>query len=167
MSIHPARIVATNGVEPLPRYARRRGTRGFAAFVTGLAGLVVLAVGAVVLPATALDSLVLSWLVPLAVAFGLAHLVAAYGLIRGRAWSANLTGYLAAAGIGVAAYGLLLTLTGADPFGATSSLSPGTAWAEGLGLLIWMIGLWSVAARYAWKGVRLLRPSARPVAMAA
>ena len=35
---------------PLPRYAHRRGTRGFAAFVIGLAGFVVLGVGAVVLP---------------------------------------------------------------------------------------------------------------------
>ena len=158
---------ATIRTAPAPRYTLRRGTRGFAAFVTGLAGMVVLAVGAVVLPATALDSLVLSWLVPLAIAFGLAHLVAAYGLVRGRAWSANLTGYLAAAGIGIAAYGLILTLTGADPFGATSSLSPGTAWAEGLGLLIWMIGLWAVAARSAWKGVRLLRPAIRPSSTAA
>ena len=34
----------------VPRYAQRRGTRGFAAFVTLLAGFVVLAVGLVVLP---------------------------------------------------------------------------------------------------------------------
>jgi hypothetical protein len=140
-------------VPSLPRHAHRRGTRGFAAFVTALAGFVVLAVGAVVLPTTALDSLALSWLVPLTVAFGTAHFVATYGLIRRRAWSASLTGYLAAVGIGVAAYGLLLTLTGMDPFGATSKLDPGRAWAEGLGLLIWMIGLWVVAARFALKGV--------------
>ena len=69
----------------VPRHALRRGTRGFAAFVTGLAGLVVLGVGAVVLPASSLDGLALAWLVPLAVAFGLAHLVAAYGLVRRRA----------------------------------------------------------------------------------
>ena len=37
-------------------------------------------------------------------------------------WSARLVGYLAAIGIGVAAYVLLVTLTGLDPFGATSSL---------------------------------------------
>ena len=39
-----------------------------------------------------------------------------------------------------------------DPFGATSKLPSARAWAEGLGLLIWMIGLWLVAARYAFKG---------------
>ncbi len=138
----------------LPRYAHRRGTRGFAAFVVTLAGLVVLGVGAVVLPNTTIDSLALSWLVPLTVAFGLAHFVAAYGLIRRRAWSAALTGYLAAIGLGVAVYGLMLTLTGADPFTATSSLPSDRAWAEGLGLLIWMIGLWVVAARFAWKAIR-------------
>ena len=140
----------------LPRYAHRRGTRGFAAFVVSLAGFVVLGVGAVVLPTTALGSLALSWLVPLTVAFGIAHFVAAYGLIRRRSWSAALTGYLAAIGLGVAIYGLMLALTGADPFGATSSLPSDRAWAQGVGLLVWMIGLWVVAARFAWKAVRPL-----------
>jgi hypothetical protein len=138
----------------LPRYAHRRGTRGFAAFVVTLAGLVVLGVGAVVLPNTALGSFELTWLVPLAIAFGLAHFVAAYGLVRRRAWSAALTGYLAAIGLGVVAYGLLLTLTGLDPFAATSSLPSDRATVEGVGLLIWMTGLWLVAARYAFKAFR-------------
>jgi hypothetical protein len=56
-------------------------------------------------------------------------------------------------GVGVAIYGLLLTLTGADPFGTTSELPAQRAWAEGAGLLVWMIGVWLVAARYALKGV--------------
>ena len=137
----------------LPRYAHRRGTRGFAAFVTLLAGFAVLGVGAVVLPNTTLGSLALSWLVPLTVAFGIGHFVAAYGLIRRRTWSVALTGYLAAIGLGVAAYGLLLTLTGLDPFGATSTLPAAQASAEGVGLLLWMSGLWLVAARFAWKGI--------------
>jgi hypothetical protein len=137
----------------LPRYAHRRGTRGFAAFLTGLAGFVILAVGAVVLPTTTLAAVALSWLIPLTVAFGIAHFVAAWGLIRRAGWSGSLTGYLAAVGIGVAAFGLLLTLTGADPFGATSRLPSDRAWAEGLGLLIWMIGLWVFAARFALKAV--------------
>jgi hypothetical protein len=64
--------------------------------------------------------------------------------------------YLAAIGLGVAVYGLMLTLTGADPFGATSALPSDRAWAQGVGLLVWMIGLWLVAARYAWKAVRPL-----------
>jgi hypothetical protein len=88
------------------------------------------------------------------VAFGIAHFVAAFGLIRRRDWSASLTGYLAAIGIGVAAYGLLVTLTGLDPFGATSSLPSDQARAEGVGLLIWMAGLWLLAVRSATKAVR-------------
>jgi hypothetical protein len=157
-------MTATAGTARLPRYAHRRGTRGFAAIVTSLAGLVVLAIGGVVLPTTSLDRLALSWLIPLTVAFGLAHGVAAYGLIRRRAWSRSLAGYLAAIGIGVAVYGLLLTVTGADPFGATSSLPPDRAVAQGLGLLLWMIGLWVVAARFAWKGVPPIdsSPATRP-----
>ena len=66
---------------------------------------------------------------------------------------------MAAIGIGIAAYGLILTLTGVDPFGATSTLPSSRAWAEGLGLLIWMIGLWLVAARYAFKAFRPIKPN--------
>jgi len=148
----------------LPRYAHRRGTRGFAAFVIVIAGFVVLGVGAVVLPSVKLDSIAASWLIPLTVAFGLAHFVAAYGLIRRRDWGGRLVGYLAAIGIGVAAYGLILTLTGMDPFGATSKLPSSRAWAEGLGLLIWMIGLWLGAARYAFKAIRPIKPNAAAIA---
>lgn len=137
----------------LPRFAHRRGTRGFAAFVTALAGFVVLGVGAVVLPTSALDRIAMSWLVPAAVGFGIAHFVAVVGLVRRSSWSAALTGYLAAIGIGVAAYGLLVTLTGLDPFGATSSLPGDRARAEGVGLLLWMIGLWALAARFAARGI--------------
>jgi hypothetical protein len=147
-------VPVTRPSSPLPRHVYRRGTRGFAAFVIGLAGFVVLGIGAVVLPNTPFDRLAMSWLIPLSIVFGIAHLVAAFGLIRRRAWSASLTGYLAAIGIGVAAYGMLVTLTGLDPFGATSSLPGEQARAEGLGLLLWMIGLWVLGARFAIRGFR-------------
>src|SRR5512143_516337 len=140
----------------LPRHALRRGTRGFAALVTWLAGCIVSAIGLAVLPATSLDRLALGWLVPLAVAFGAAHFVAAWGLLAGRRWSGALTGYLAAIGIGVAVYGLLATLTGLDPFAATSALPADRARADGFGLLVWMIGMWLVAARFAWRAFRPL-----------
>lgn len=143
----------TSSRAALPRYAHRRGTRAFAAFVIGLAGFVVLGIGVVVLPNTPFDRLAMSWLIPLSVAFGIAHFVAAFGLIQRRSWSAALTGYLAAIGIGVAAYGLLVTMTGLDPFGATSSLPADQARAEGVGLLLWMIGLWTVGARSAFRGI--------------
>ena len=147
-------IPVTRPSSPLPRHAHRRGTRGFAAFVIGLAGFVVLGIGAVVLPNASFDRLAMSWLIPLIVVFGIAHFVAAIGLIRRRSWAASLTGYLAAIGIGVAAYGLLVTMTGLDPFGATSSLPGDQARAEGVGLLLWMIGLWALGARFAIRGFR-------------
>ena len=147
-------IPVTRPPSPLPRHAYRRGTRGFAAFVIGLAGFVVLGVGAVALPNTPFDRVAMSWLISLSITYGIAHLVAAVGLIRRRAWSASLTGYLAAIGIGVAAYGLLVTLTGLDPFSATSSLPSDQARAEGIGLLVWMIGLWALGARFAIRGFR-------------
>ena len=133
---------------------RRRGTRGFAAFTTFLAGAAVLGIGLVALPSASIEPTTRSLLVIPTVAFGVAHLVAVVGLIRGRAWSGRLTAYLAAIGIGVAAYGLLVTLTRLDPIGATSSLPAGVARAQGFGLMVWMIGLWSVAARFAWRGSR-------------
>ena len=143
----------TNSHAALPRYAHRRGTRGFGAFVIGLAGFVVLGIGVVVLPNTSFDRVAMSWLIPLSVAFGIAHFVAAVGLIRRQSWSAGLTGYLAAIGIGIAGYGLLVTMTGLDPFGATSSLPADQARAEGVGLLLWMIGLWTVGVRSAFRGL--------------
>ena len=114
-----------------------------------MVGFVVSGVGMVALPASNLDRLALSWLIPLATAFGIAHFVAVYGLLARRDWSASVTGYLAAIGTGIAAYAVLATLTGLDPFEATSTLPSDQARADGLGLLVWMIGLWLVAARFA------------------
>jgi hypothetical protein len=122
--------------------------------MVGLAGFVVLGIGAVVLPTVSLDGVVMSWLITLSVAFGIAHVVAAAGLVRRSAWSPALTSYLAAIGIGLAAYGLLVSLTGLDPFGATSTLPTDQARAEGVGLLLWMIGLWTVGTRFAIRGFR-------------
>ena len=82
----------------------------------------------------------------------MAYGAAVVGLIRARPWSARIVGYLSAIGIGVASYAILVMLTGLDPIGATSTLPADQARAEGLGLAIWMIGLWLVAARFAFKG---------------
>jgi hypothetical protein len=137
----------------------RRGTRGFAAFVTALNGFVVLGVGAIVLPTTRLPELGFGWVIPLAVVAGILHLVAVVGLIRGRTWSRALVGYLAAAGIGLAAYGQLALLTGLDLFAATSALPADQAAREGFGLATWMIGAWLVAARFSITAFAALAPS--------
>ena len=137
----------------VPRHALRRGTRGFGAVVLVLIATITLAVAVFVLPSAPLDRLALSWLIPLTFAFGIAHLAATYGIARRRAWVVSLTTNLAMIGIGVAAFGILLSLTGADPFGPTSALPAERARSEGIGLLIWMIGAWSVAARFVVRGM--------------
>lgn len=139
---------------------RRRGTRGFAAIVTGLAGFVALAAALAPSGAATVDPVVRSWLVIGGIAMAVGHVIAVAGLIGARPWSARLVGYLAAIGIGVSAYAALVTVTGLDPFGTTSTLPSDQARAEGLGLAIWMIGLWLVAARFAAKGFPKTRGSA-------
>lgn len=131
---------------------RRRGTRGFAAIVTGLAGFVTVAATLAPAGSATVDPVVRSWLVVIGVAAAVAYGAAVVGLIRARPWSARIVGYLSAIGIGVASYAILVMLTGLDPIGATSTLPADQARAEGLGLAIWMIGLWLVAARFAMNG---------------
>lgn len=143
----------------------RRGIRGFAAFVTTLNGLIVLGLGAVVLPSIDLPTVAANWLVPLTIAAGILHLVAAVGLVRGKRWSRSLVAYLAAAGIGVAAYALLAVVTDLDVFGATSSLPAGQATASGVGFSLWMIGSWLVATRVAF-AVFAPAPTTAPTAEA-
>lgn len=120
-----------------------RGTRGFAAFVTFIAGAVVLGASLFVVPTFSLDPIAARWAVILGTAAGIAHLVAVAGLIRGRRWAAEMVAYLSAAGIAVAGIGLLFSAVGVPVFGAER----GTA----LGFFIWMIGTWLVATRFAMK----------------
>lgn len=128
-----------------------RGARGFAAFLTGLNGFVLLGLALFVGPTFPLDQVAASWLVILAGAAGLAHFVAVVGLIRGRAWSGALVGYLAAAGITAAAISALLAAVGVEIFGA----DPRTT----VGFGIWMIGTWLVATRFALKPFTYERPA--------
>ncbi len=119
----------------------QRGTRGFAAFVTLINGLVVLGAAVVVVPTLGVGPLVSTWAVILGGAAGLAHLGAVVGLIRGRRWAAALVGYLAVAGIAVAVIGALFAVTGVELFAAERRTA--------VGFFIWMIGAWLVAARFA------------------
>jgi hypothetical protein len=140
-----------------------RGTRGFAAFVTLLNGLVVLGMSLAVAPAFEAPTLAATWAVMLGTAAGIAHLVAVVGLIRGRRWAASLVGYLATAGIAVAGFGALLAVTGMSIFGADRATT--------FGFFAWMIAWWLIAARYALKPFtftpqahRVMAPVAKPVA---
>ena len=137
--------VSARTTGPVPRHALRRGTRGFAAVILFLTAAIVLAIAGFVLPASDLSRLALSWLIPLGIAFGIAHLVAVAGLLRRRAWAAPLTLYLAAIGIGLAAFGLLLARAGIELFGGSPA---GVG-----GLFAWLVGSWLVAARFAVRGM--------------
>ena len=137
----------------------QRGTRGFAAFVTIINGLAVLAFGAVVAPESGIGSPLVAWLTIIGIAAGLAHFVAVYGLIRGRRWSGSLVAYLAAAGIGASVFAvLLIARAGESVLGAAD--------ASAVGFFAWMIGSWLVATRFALKPFRPV-PSPRRVATVA
>ena len=130
-----------------------RGSRGFAAFVTGLNASILLGLALFATPSLGLSQPAASWFVILAGGAGIAHVAAVVGLIRGRAWSGALVGYLAAAGIAVAGFGALAAATGLEIVGAER----GTA----LGFFIWMIGSWLVATRYAVRPFTYTRPQPR------
>ena len=120
----------------------RRGTRGFAAVVTAINGLVVLGIGLFAAPAAGLPEPLAAWVVGPTVAAGIAHLVAAVGLVRARRWAASLTGYLAAAGIAASVFAILMVARAeVDIFGA----SGGTTAA----FFAFMIAWFAIGARVA------------------
>jgi len=135
------------------RVRYHRGSRGFAAFVTGLNAAVLLGLALFVTPTLGLPQPAASWFVILAGGAGIAHIAAIVGLIRGRAWGGSLVGYLAAAGIAVAGFGALAGATGLEIFGSER----GTA----VGFFVWMIGSWLVATRFALKAFTYTRPAPR------
>jgi hypothetical protein len=134
-----------------------RGTRGFAAFVTGLTGFIVLGAATVVVPSLGLDRMASTWAVLIGLVAGVAHLVGAVGLVRGRRWGASMVGYLATAGAATAGFGALLAAVGIELFGADR--------ATAFGFFAWLIGSWVVAARFAFKPFTFT-PHARRAAVA-
>lgn len=135
----------------VPRHALRRGTRGFAAVVQFLAGMTVLSIAFLVLPGSAIDGRLLTVLVPLGIVFGLAHLVGVYGVLRRRRWAVSLSLYLLALGAGAVGVGLVMLRAGIDP--VTGSQVVGGAGAQTLGLFVWLVGSWVVAARFTVRGM--------------
>ena len=114
MSIHPLRIVA--GV--------LLATGGFVVAVSALAIVMarILVAGGMVVRAT--DAALLediTALLPFIVAFALANLVAALGLLGGRAWADNVAIGSAALAVAIGAVGLILVVVGRDPFGPPAS----------------------------------------------
>lgn len=120
-----------------------RGSRLAASFLLVLTGSAVGAFGLGVLPRAIGPGG--AWiLVPIVVAFGIAHFVALAGIARGRAWGRDLAVSIAEAGGGVAIAALFAMLIGADPFSATSTLPAATARADGAGLLAWTVAMYGL-----------------------
>ena len=145
--------ITPSATDAVPAHALRRGTRGFAAVMLFLTGTIVSAVTLFVLPASAIASTALTFLVALAVVFAIAHFVGVYGLIRRREWAAPLTLYLVAIGLGLVAFGGLLLVTGFDPLGRPGAQATLESRVQILGLLVWLAGSWIVAGRFAVRGM--------------
>jgi hypothetical protein len=114
MTVHPFRIVA--GV--------LLTTAGFVVGVSALAivmARILVAGGMVVRPGDAALLEDVTALLPFIVAFAIANLVAALGLLGGRAWADNLAIGSAAIAVAIGAVGLLLVVVGRDPFAPPAS----------------------------------------------
>ena len=108
-----------------------RGSRLAASFLLFLSGSAVTALGLTVLPPTIAARG--PWiLVPLVVAFGIAHFVALAGIVRGRRWGRELAVSIAEAGGGLSIAALVAMLLGGDSAGR----------ATGLGFAVWTIAVY-------------------------
>jgi hypothetical protein len=164
--------------DAVPAHALRRGTRGFAAVVLFLTGMIVFAVTAFVLPSIALSGTLLTALILLGIAFGIAHLVAIYGVLRRRPWAVSIALYLLAIGLGLVAFGTLMLWARVDLLAQSGAESTAQTRIEVLGLFVWLAASWIVAARFVVRGMapperRVARvetrvePTARPRVMVA
>jgi hypothetical protein len=118
-----------------------RGSRLAATFLLFLTGTSVSVLAVAVVPgAIGADG---PWLlIPVVVAFAIAHFVALAGIARGRTWGRDLAVGIAEAGGGFAIAALFAMLLGADPFSGTSS--PPDARANGAGLLVWTVAIYAL-----------------------
>jgi hypothetical protein len=114
-----------------------RGSRLAASFLLLLTGAPAAALAFGVLPgATGAGA---AWvLVPLAVAFAVAHFVALVGVARGRSWGRTLAVSLAEAGGGLSFAAALAVLLGAGLFGAAADR------ATVFGLAAWMTAMYAL-----------------------
>jgi hypothetical protein len=146
-------VTHTSSTDAVPAHALRRGTRGFAAVVLFLTGMIVFAVSAFVLPATGLPVTFLTALVLLGITFAIAHLVAMYGVLRRRQWGLNLTLYLLAIGLGLVAFASLMLWAGVDPLAQAGTDVTARERIQLFGLLVWLAASWVVAALFVVRGM--------------
>lgn len=116
-----------------------RGSRLAASFLLFLTGSAATAVGFSVVPTLVGPG---SWPISaLAVAFGIAHFVALFGIARGRDWGRALAIFIAEAGGGISFAVLVAMGLGANPF-AGSTLPAQQAHANGIGLVAWTLAMY-------------------------
>jgi len=135
--------VSLSSTDAVPAHALRRGTRGFAAVVLFLTGVIVFAVTAFVIPSIALSGTLLTALVLLGIGYGIAHFVAIYGVLRRRPWAVSITLYLLAIGLGLIAFGTLMLWARVDPLAAAGAESTAPARVQVLGLFVWLAASWA------------------------
>jgi hypothetical protein len=116
-----------------------RGSRLAASFLLFLTGAAATAVGFGVLPTLVGPG---AWpLAALAVAFGIAHFVALFGLARGRESGRTLAVTIAEIGGGLSFAAFFAIALGANPF-AGSPLPAEQALANGTGLVAWSLAMY-------------------------
>jgi hypothetical protein len=115
-----------------------RGSRLAASFLLVLTGSAATAIGVGAMPAMVGPN---AWpLVFLAIAFGIAHFVALFGIARAREWGRTLAVTIAEIGGGISFATLFAIALGANPF-AASPLGD-EALANGTGLVAWSLGMY-------------------------
>jgi hypothetical protein len=116
--------------------AMYRGSRLAASFLLFITGLAALAIALFVVPPAVSSGA--GWiLVPVALAFAIAHFVALAGVARGRDWGRNLAVFIAEMGGGLAILGAVTLLVGQNPFARESAAGPGlVAWAAAVYALL-------------------------------
>ena len=144
MTIHPSRVIA--GV-----LLTTGGLLVAVSALTIVLARILVAGGMVVRPGDAALLEDLTALLPFIVGFALVNVVAALGLLGGRAWADNAALASAAVAVAIGTVGLLLVVAGRDPFGppaSTAGPSPdGIEMLSGFTLLYLLVIVSLVAAR--------------------
>jgi hypothetical protein len=116
-----------------------RGSRLAASFLLILTGSAATAIGFGVVPGLVGAN---AWpLAFLAIAFGIAHFVALFGIARAREWGRTLTLTIAQIGGGLSFAALFAIALGANPFSG-SALPAEQAVANGTGLVAWSLAMY-------------------------
>ena len=133
-------------------HRKLRGTRILTAVALFWSGAILVAFGAMVVPAAhdagraQLDAGLMNLLgsvAPWLAALGIVNVIAAFGAARDRRWWTTLATWVLAAGTFAVLAAVVLAVAGRDPFAISVAGSPS---GQGLGILVWTLGLLGIAA---------------------